>query len=173
MYLSYCCGLKIKINTNPGISLKPEFPKWAKLPQLDDGDSKVCQVSQEPRFVFIYLLAKDFHFLMSQHFRTLVVIPKSPFVVRIFGQMASRPSRPSRWALLLLFASKAELLPEICEPKLGPDLIQILGSDKRVIVIGYSCQISQEVGILEEYFCIQIRSVDRRETGFFIQTIFL
>ena len=45
--------LKIEINTNLGISLKPEFPKWAKLPQPDDGDSKVCQVSQEPRFVFI------------------------------------------------------------------------------------------------------------------------
>ena len=116
---------------------------------------------------------QGFSFLDESTFSDLGCYSKSPFVVRIFGQMASRPSRPSRWALLLLFASKAELLPEICEPKLGPDLIQILGSDKRVIVIGYSCQISQEVGTLEEYFCIQIRSVDRRETGFFIQTIFL
>ena len=99
---------------------------------------------------------------------------KGPFVVRIFGQMAFSPPRPSRWPLLLLFASKAELLPEVCELELAPVLIQILGSDNRVIVIGYSCQISQEVETLEQYFCIQIRSVDRRETGIFYQdNIFL
>ena len=88
--------------------------------------------------------------------------------------MAFSPPRPSRWPLLLLFASKAELLPEVCELELAPVLIQILGSDNRVIVIGYSCQISQEVGTLEQYLCIQIRSVDRRETGIFYQdNIFL
>ena len=122
---------------------------------------------------FCLSLGQGFSFLDESTFSDLGCYSKSPFVVRIFGQMASRPSRPSRWALLLLlFASKAELLPEICEPKLGPDLIQILGSDKRVIVIGYSCQISQEVGIVEEYFCIQIRSVDRRETGFLSRQYF-
>ena len=159
---------------NPWHLIKTRMSKMGQITSLMTEIAKFVRFPRIPDFIlFISSLGQGF--FISWWVNILgpcLLYSKGPFVVRIFGQMAFSPPRPSRWPLLLLFASKAELLPEVCELELAPVLIQILGSDNRVIVIGYSCQISQEVGTLEQYFCIQIRSVDARNWNFLSRTIF-